>query len=318
MHPRSPRFHRLLMLTGLLTLSATLVAAQSYTYTTVDVPFVGATDTYVRGLAQGGTLTGVYRDAAGTLRSFLGKPDAEQKLTYRTTVLEANDVNPGLRVVGTYGPANGGGQRGFSLRGGTFTPLVVETWYSIYGCSVNDQSLIACTVFDGEYLWGTLFVGGTVIEHVAGQGAEGTYADFTWIAGLNNLNDLVGSIVHEDPEPTGVWLGWMRGGSLSPTPGKEYRVQAPCGGATVIRDVNDARLMAVTCGAEPWGPDEPEVSYAFDPAIPEVWTPLQVPGALATHVTRVNNHGHFVGWYQGTDGHDHGFLAVPSLVIAQP
>ena len=55
MHTRSPRFHRLLMLTGLLSLSASWALAQNYLYQyPIDVPFVGATDTYVKGIAQGG------------------------------------------------------------------------------------------------------------------------------------------------------------------------------------------------------------------------------------------------------------------------
>jgi hypothetical protein len=86
----------------------------------------------------------------------------------------------------------------------------------------------------------------------------------TWVNGLNNNNDTVGAFVGETETGYKAHGWWLQG----------------YGGDTVVEDVNDAGLMAVTCHNSPH--EGAVTSYAYDG---ERWVELTVPDSYGTVVS---------------------------------
>jgi hypothetical protein len=191
------------------------------------------------------------------------------------------------------------------------------TWTST-DIGVNDRHVAAATVWlddAPEPAAGLFTKDGVLFQTIRVPGYAGT-----WALNINNDGDVVGAV---DTEilPIGVQagLGWLRRGVV------DHFLEAPCGGQrTEVRDHTSipvgARvtphhpLAAVTC----WHlTDTVRVqSYAYDPDTHE-WVELAVPGAVWTEVRSVNADGEFGGWYVDADGGTHGFIARPSVELAQ-
>src|SRR6516165_374852 len=97
-----------------------VLAAGSYTFTSLAVPFPGATETIPSGINNPGTIVGTY-EAAGVLHGFV-----LQNGTYTafdppgSTLTLANGINVGGDIVGTY---VAGAFHGFILQGNVLTTI---------------------------------------------------------------------------------------------------------------------------------------------------------------------------------------------------
>jgi hypothetical protein len=313
-----------LALTAVMLLSLTsfahAAAADSYTYRTIKVPFAGATGTRITGITDLGKLTGTYDDSTsaypGSMRGWVWY-DAKkgfQKLTYKKLALWPTDIRGDTRTIGTYWDDKAKTQRGYTLQSGKFFTLglPVGTW--VEHCALTPLDFNVCSIRDAAGVWY-----GVLLNH-ASPGYLKVYqvpgADWTRVKGMNMNNDTVGSFLgmtNTGYKVHGWWLQGIGGGNNNQN---YFVVDAPCGGNTVVEDINEgSTLAAVTCHDEPY--EGGITSYAFNGSR---WTELKVSGAYkyTTVVTRVNNAGQFVGYYSGQDGNDHGFVASPALTnIAQ-
>jgi hypothetical protein len=282
--------------------TAALASAQSYTYKTVDVPFTGANGTHLNGLTDLGTMSGTYFDANWEERSWLYRRNKGIFETVKQSGknLIVLDVNPSARVTGEY--FDGTTYRGFTKKESTFTPITVPG-ADVRDCALNTIGYITCTA-QNAFGWHGLIYSvdlKKIVKTIDVPGALGTSA-----LGINNANNVVGAF--DDPTGRGRRTRGFRWVGDVDTGGVFTAYDAPCGGGTVVQDINDAGLMAVVCHDMPY--EGSLISYAFDGT---TWTELVVPDTYVTVVTRVNNAGQFAGWYMGLDGKDHGFVATPMV-----
>ena len=214
-------------------------------------------------------------------------------------------------------------QRGFSLQGGTFKTITVPDAQHVQIHGINAGHQIVGTYHpNGSGQWSGMLMDdyskpSRLITTYAMPNAYGTDA-----YGVNLGQDVVGGYLDMDPAQWR-YRGWIQYG-FGHQPEQNFTLQigidapcAPSGANTIIRDINDAGLMAVTCDEryQEW-PNSiyALTSYAFDGT---TWTELEVPGSTVTHVTKLNNLGHFVGWYVAQDGSHHGFIAKKAAAVAQ-
>jgi hypothetical protein len=184
-------------------------------------------------------------------------------------------------------------QKGFIFQAGRFRTLPFPTGTWVDSCALASLDAEVCNVFDDGGAMSAVMVsrwgpGNLWVYDVPG-------ATETWVNGLND-NNTVAAFVGETETEYKAHGWWLQG----------------YGGDTVVEDVNDAGLMAVTCHNSLH--EGAVTSYAYDG---ERWVELTVPDSCGTVVTRVSQAGHLVGYYFGLDGEDHGFIAEPALDLAQ-
>jgi hypothetical protein len=164
-------------------------------FTTIDVPFSGAVNTWADGINNSGEIVGTWEDAitdhgfvlsGGTYTSF-DYPGAVSMFVYC--------VNNNGVIVGTYADASGV-SHGFSLSGGTYTSYDPPGSTGTYAGGINDSGDIVgyycltseCAAGSGNPSpQGFLLSGGTYTT-IAIPGATGT-----WANAINNNGVIVGS-----------------------------------------------------------------------------------------------------------------------------
>jgi hypothetical protein len=280
----------------------------SYTYRTIDVPFTGQGHTHITGITDKGKLSGTYVDSKGAVRSwtYIDAKTGFRKLTHPKKTLIVEDINAWTRTVGNY--FDGRQSRGFTLHSGHLHTLNIPGATTVWGCAINDVHMIVCTATDTQGLTHGVMYDASSRQVLKVYDIPG--ALWTAALGLNLKNDVVGAFIEPTPEGGDRYRGWLIYGGADGSGETVQVFDAPCGGDTIIYDINNRGLMAVTCEnrSEEATVIASVTSYAFDGT---TWTELAVPGAVATVVTRGNNAGQFVGWYAGQDEKDHGFIASP-------
>jgi len=125
-----------------------------------------------------------------------------------------------------------------------------EPFYDVYGCTVNDGHLLACTFFNGEQFGVTTALRTTLKNGLAARDSVDptAYADATYAYGLNNLRDIVWGV--SGPLPNGQWgtRGWAHAGWTEHPEGShgtDYFFDDPCGGDTIVRHINDQQRISV-------------------------------------------------------------------------
>ncbi len=280
-------------------LISTLASAQpQYTYQTIDVPFDGLGWTRITGITSKGSLVGTFLDRQAGEHSWLYRHTTgkfEHVSQRGITELVVQDINDPKRMSGTY--RDRGVPHAFTKKGKQFTTIRVPGAEQAEASGINNEGVIVGTY--GDAVGGFhAFVYQATTKTVITLDVPG--ASFTTASGINNNGHIVGSF---DDIHHATTHGWRFVNGVFTT------IDAPCGESTNIEDINDAGQMAVACFTGDGG----TFSYAFDGM---TFTPLEVPGAFVTQVSRLNNAGQFVGWYSGQDGKDHGFIATPPASAA--
>jgi uncharacterized membrane protein len=212
------------------------------------------------------------------------------------TELVVQDVNDPKRMSGTY--RDRGVPQAFTKKGKQFTTIRVPGAEQAGASGINNQGVIVGTYGDAVGGFHAFIYQATTKTMIT---LDVPGASVTTASGINKNGHIVGSF---DDMHHATTYGWLYVDDVFTT------IDAPCGGeSTNIADINAAGLMAVACFTGDGG----TFSYAFDGT---TFTPLEVPGAFVTQVSRLNNAGQFVGWYSDQDGKDHGFIAAPSASAA--
>jgi hypothetical protein len=270
-------------LVGIMLLSLTSFAhaalADSYTYQTIDVPYP-TFSTRITGLTDLGKLAGLYTDLAGVDRSWrFVPPNKYEKLTYKSKLIRVDDLAGSGRIVGTYVDATG--LHVFTLHSGHLRELRAPGM-AVGQCAINNDAIaIACAAWPTSW---DEYDGTSYVALFSGTGVFLRVVPLPWlwvtntVTGINNRHDVVGYA--EDLGRPGCenwpprFSGWLIEGPLGANPEMVHLIGAGCAD-TMVRDINDAGLMAVNL------PDAPEAgdtsSYAFDGT---TWTELAVPGAV--------------------------------------
>jgi hypothetical protein len=163
-------------------------------FTTLDVPFDGATGTYPQSINNSGEVVGGWTDSAGNSHGFTLIGGSYTSFDYPGgTETFFNDINSAGDIVGYYLDASGA-YEGFLLSGGTYTPIEYSGAVETYANGINDSGVIVggyCTTSECEiglaevqnFLWsGGVF---TPISILPGE----VYNDVT---DINNNGVLVG------------------------------------------------------------------------------------------------------------------------------
>jgi hypothetical protein len=163
-------------------------------FTTLDVPFTGATATFPVSINNSGEVVGVWTDSDSNDHAFTLIGSTYSSFDYPGgTQTSANDVNSAGDIVGSYLDASGVFE-GFLLCGGTYTSIQYSGAVETYVNGINDSGVLVggyCTTSECEtnlngvqnFLWS-----GGVFTPVAILPGE-VYADVT---DINNNGVLVG------------------------------------------------------------------------------------------------------------------------------
>lgn len=163
-------------------------------FTTIAVPFAGATYTFPVANNDAGEIVGSWTDSGGVAHAFTLIAGTYASFDYPgATATQANDINSGGDIVGYYVDASGV-DHGFLLSGGTFTSTDVPGAVLTISTAINDSGTIAgvyCTTSEclstAEGEQGFLLSGGVFTPFaIAGELA-------TFIDDINNNGVLLGS-----------------------------------------------------------------------------------------------------------------------------
>ncbi len=284
-----------LSLACILTILSGPTFAQSFTFTSIDVP--GASLTAAEGISPGGAVAGLYTDSAGThgfvLRGAVFSPPIDYPGAIST---DARGISPTGAVVGTFKNSltDVTQWHGYVLRHGVFTEVQAPGYLGsiaqritptghIYGCTHDNDFGANMRGFvrspSGQY---TIF-------DVPSSMHNGATPDGNIIAGL--YNDLTTGIRYGYIFRNGNFMPFLVPGSLS----TEVWDMSPQG--NVVGDFADATGL-----------------HGFLRTADGVYTKIDFPGAMATAARGINPGGSIVGLYiDSTPNHnEHGFLAVPT------
>jgi hypothetical protein len=162
-------------------------------FTEINVPFTGASDTFIQSINDSGEIIGGYTAENGDGPSFTLIGGTYTSFEYPgSTYTEANDVNDNGDIVGEYYDASGG-IHGFLLSGGIYTTIDFPGAFETQASGINDAGDIVgvyCTTsacepeFDGAQ--GFLFSGGVYTTFAIPN-------EFATVAvGINNNGVIVG------------------------------------------------------------------------------------------------------------------------------
>jgi probable HAF family extracellular repeat protein len=162
-------------------------------FTTIDVPFAGATSTFTNAINNSGEIVGGWTDSGGVTHAFTLIGGTYASFDYPgATFTTANDVNNEGEIVGFYNDTSGVGH-GFSLSGGTYTSIDVPGAVYTNSIGINDAGDIVglyCTtsqcVSTNEGAQGFLLSGGVFTTITI----PGEY--YTYLTDINNNGVVIG------------------------------------------------------------------------------------------------------------------------------
>ena len=277
----------------ILTILSKPTFAQSFTFTSIDVP--GATFTVAEGINPEGRITGFYIDSAGTHGFVLNRGGFSAPIDYPGAIsTDARGISPTGAIVGTFKNSltDVSQWHGYLLSHGVFTEVQAPGYLGsiaqritptghIYGCThdtdfgANMRGFVRSP--SGDYS----------IFDVPSSMHNGATPDGNIVAGLyNNLTTGVryGYIVRN-----GNFMPFLVPGSLST---EAYDV-SPQG--NVVGDFADATGL-----------------HGFLRTADGVYITIDFSGAKATAARGSDPGGSIVGWYVDAGNSTHGFLAVPT------
>jgi probable HAF family extracellular repeat protein len=290
---------------GILLLVGQLAVAAddaTYTLTTVDVPFPGASATFLRGIARHGLVVGIYRDENDEGHGFLYADGNFVPLDvpggFSTFPQGVNDRGD---VVGSYNPEQRSNRHGFIYSGGVFRtldfpgPPPATELHAIN----NRGEVVGIYYGTGDGLIHSFVYTDNVFMPLAVPGARLTVA-----FGINDHGEIV---------------GWYQDFSFRPhgfiyARGEFTTLNVPGAVSTLALGINNQGQIAGLFDTPE--PSPPPIGSAHNYRHGLVYakgafTRLDVLGAAFTEAWGLNEAGIVVGDYFDSDGW-HGFIATPS------
>jgi len=293
-----------LLATGSILSATSSAEAAAFTFTQIDVPFVGASDTAIFGINDRGEVVGSYRDAAfqshGFFRDAMGNFSPVDAPFLDANNTTAYDLNNQGEIVGSYNTGAFQNLHGFVLEQGQFHPIDVPFPGSsnTQAIGINGQSEIVGGYFGGSE-HGFLDSGGvfTSLQFPSAATAEAN--------GINNTAQIVGDFLDTSFNQHGFVL----------YDGVFQSIDDPSGtNGTAAFDVNDLGQIVgdYFTGAFVAGIH----GFLLDAGIFNT-IDVPFPGSFNTVVRGINNLGDLAGLFSDAQG-EHGFIAVPQAAIPEP
>jgi len=279
-----------------------LAADATYTVTTVDVPFPGATGTLLRGIARHGLVVGFYLDENNLGHGFLYADGNFVPLDvpsgFNTNPQGVNDRGD---VVGSYNePASN--RHGFIYSGGVFrtldfpgSPPPPATELT----AINNRGEVVGIYYGtADALIHSFVYADNTFTPLAVPGARLTVA-----SGINDHGEIV---------------GWYQDFSLRPhgfiyARGEFTTLDVPGAVGTLLLAINHGQIAGLFYSPEPAPPplgSDHNFGHGFVYAN-GAFTRLDGPGAAFTEATGINPGGVIVGLYVDSTGAVHGFIRTP-------
>lgn len=287
------RVLRILIVTAALLVLVGSGVAQSFNFYTIDFP--GASFTAAEGINPGGTVVGLYVDAAGNQHGFL-LSEGYFSIDYPGAIAtDARGISPGGDIVGSFTNSPGGPPtiHGYLLHLGAFTEVQYPGYQGtiaqritptgrIYGCNHNTDFMASMHGFmrtaGGAY--SQLDVPASMINGATPDGSL-LVGLFTDMSGTHGFTVSAGSF-----EPFDV-----PGSTLT----QAYDINP---GKVVVGNFRDAAGQ--------------QHGFAWSSG---VFTTIDYPAAIGTQARGINPGGAIVGFYVDSAHQTHGFIAVP---VPQP
>lgn len=271
------------------------VFAASYSLTTIDVPFAGASFTTPMGINKKGRIVGTYLDN-GRARGF-SDDDGEFATidvpgAYFTYV---NGINDRGEIVGRYSDVNG--NHGFVNFKNRFTAIDFPGAIVTYSNGINNRGQIVGWYYDGSGNHGFLLKGGK-FSTIDFPGVGYTYAN-----GVDNEGQVVGYA-----SPTDLLVfGFLDSDNVFTT--LDFSAY-PSVGFTVANGINSGLIVGEFARSN----FSPPVGFVVPASAPSPPSPDQIfsfPDAPYTSANGINSNGDIVGSYDDSSYSGHGFLALP-------
>jgi uncharacterized membrane protein len=273
------------MCLSVLVSAVTTIYAESYTFTTIDVPFPGAHDTSVSGINNQGVMSGLYLDPGSQALGFIRGTGGRFVMF---PLLNPHGMNAANHFTGWY--LSQGGLVGFLYRVTEFLTLRFPRSILTEAVGLNDHDEVVGDYRDQQGVF-----------HAFHRSATGTYTTTdgpfpSWsgygATGINNAGVTVGGFAeHGYLDEHGVFT----------------QLDVPGASFTLPRGINNHGVIAgVYCVAE--------VCHGFTLDHGHLMT-VDVPGATLTDIYGLNDQGQLVGRYIDAKGIDHGFLATPDQAV---
>jgi probable HAF family extracellular repeat protein len=298
-----------LLVTGSVLSTTSFANAAAYTFTQIDVPFVGASDTTIFGINDRGEVVGSYRDAAFQSHGFFRDAAANFSSIDVPFLNASNTIVYGLNnqgeIVGSYNTGAFQNLHGFVLQQGQFhqidVPFPSSSNTEAFG--INEQGEIV-----GGYFLASMR-GGSERGFLDSSGVftslQFPSAETTETNGINNTGQIVGDFSDANFNQHGFVL----------RDGVFQVIDVPSGtNGTVAFGVNDlgqivgdyftGEFIAGTHG------------FLLDAG---VFNTIDVPflGSFNTVVRGINNRGDLVGFFSDRQG-EHGFIASLQTAVPEP
>lgn len=272
----------ILILSAAMAIAAVPARAQTYTLTKFQFP-KGATVHGEIGLTRGGTAYGNFADAQGNQWLFSGPVGGRAKLhdlgaTGIVLSLAANDTG---EFAGTLNDPTTGA---FTLIGNKFRTYDPAAFSTLRGLD-NAGDVVALAIdAAGTRDYALLRPGAT--RKVKQYRVPGSFD--TWPIGTNSSFAVVG-YYNTRVDRADIRGFLYEGGTTTPLTGPANALAAPIA-------INDAGTIALASGG---------VNYLFDGTN---YTSIEVPGAVSTTLSGLNNAGGAFGTYATADNVTHGFV----------
>jgi uncharacterized membrane protein len=286
-------------LIGLVLASGLLAAvpafADSYVFTTIDVP--GATSTTATGVNASGEIVGYYSDASGTHGfSDVNGSFATLNSPASSSLTQAWSVNNAGQIVVNSEFS------GFVYSNGSYTAVTAPNppYIDTIPYGMNNSGQVVGNVSEvinlhGNPPMGFLYSGGSFsFIHTSDQS--------TFAQGINDSGEVVG-YSYTNPAFVGVNGFVYMNGIVS-----ALNVSGQFG--TVAYGVNNAGQVVGYYYGSAFGPNNADNGFL---EINGVFSTIDVPGATSTQIFGINDAGDLVGDYSDSTG-THGFLATPAAV----
>jgi probable HAF family extracellular repeat protein len=277
-------------------------AADSFSFTTIDVP--GAAATYAFGVNDAGQIVGFFREASrkghGFLRTATGAFTTIDVPGAATT--SAMKINRAGQIAGTFADARGKFHGFLRAPTGTFTTIDVPGAIGTFAQGINNAGQIvgAFTKPDTAFAQPDSGVQ-AFLPHGFLRTITGALTTFG-VPGAANTTAInsAGQIVGTFADAAGRFHGFLR----DPT-GTFTTIDAPVPGATGTHafGINDSGQTVGFFGEVARG-------HGFLRTATGVFTTIDVPTAIHTHALGISDSGRIVGAFEDAAGKNYGFVAT--------
>lgn len=254
---------------------------------TFDAP--DSTQTLIAGINQEGSFVGYYTDtnrrqhgflvADGAFTTIDGPNSGPPQFAF-TQALAINSREDILVLSGNFAT---GEQQYYVLSDGTFNPFQIPGAQFIEATGLNNRGDIVGTYFDASGKQRGFLLSGGNLTNIDVPGAQ-----FTFAHGINSQGDIVGW--YEASGSTQV-QGFLLSGDIFTT----------LDGGTSVTE-----LDGIASNGEIAGSCFPSSCTVLN----GTFSTIPIPNSRASGATGLTNDGTIVGWYNDTNGQQHGYILV--------